>query len=389
MSCTIQSILSKHLEAYAKGHRLPSHQWKAAKALMHCRTATLGGHVQRCEAGHIVGVWFNSCRHRHCPRCNALKNERWLERQREKLLACAHRHVVFTIPSELRVVFRLNEALFTDAMFDAVRETMLTLVRDEQHVGGTPGLMLARHTWSRSLALHPHIHCLVSEGALSKDGCWVAPKRRCFLPARVVMSLYRGKLLHRLRALLEEGELELPQTTSARGLRAELYRLSKLDWNVRVGERYGHGVGVATYLARYLNGGPVRESQLRRVDGENLVFRYTTHRAGPAGARHHRMRLTPEQFIERYLMHVPQHRRRMLRCAGLYAGGAKARLDQAREQLGQPPVKPPEPIEWTAFVLKHAPEALRCPRCASPLRRAEFLAPVRAPPRGSIPKWSH
>ena len=105
---------------------------------MSCRTAAQGGHVQRCEAGHIVGVWFNSCWHRYCPRCKALKNERWLNQQREKLLACAHRHVVFTMPSELRVLSRLNEALFTDALFDAVRDTMLTLVRDVRHVGGTP-----------------------------------------------------------------------------------------------------------------------------------------------------------------------------------------------------------------------------------------------------------
>ena len=207
---------------------------------MSCRTAAQGGHVQRCEAGHIVGVWFNSCWHRYCPRCKALKNERWLNQQREKLLACAHRHVLFTLPGELRVLFRLNEALFTDALFDAVRDTMLTL----------------------------------------------------------------------------------PSSLSAAALNNELSRLSQLDWNVRVGERYGHGVGVATYLARYLNGGALRDSQLRRVGDEDIAFSYTGHRANSDGPRRQTLRLTPAQFIARYLAHVPQQRRRMLRCAGLYAGGA-------------------------------------------------------------------
>ena len=222
MRCTIQAVLQQHFDSYAAEHRLSLQQWKAANALMSCRTAALGGHVQRCEAGHLVGVWFNSCRHRNCPRCNALKNERWLKQQREKLLACAHRPVVFTMPSELRVLFRWNEALFTDALFDAVRDTMLTLVRDERHVGGTPGMMLARHTGSRSLAEHPHIHCQVSEGGLSPNGDWVSHIRRCVLPVKVVMSLSRGKVLHRLRTLLGDGDLILPGSLSARALNNEL-----------------------------------------------------------------------------------------------------------------------------------------------------------------------
>jgi hypothetical protein len=146
-------------------------------------------------------------------------------------------------------------------------------------------------------------------------------------------ALYRCKLLHRLRNLLGDDELTLLNSLSAAALNKELYRLSQLDWNVRVGERYGHGVGVAAYLARYLNGGALRDSQLRRVGGEDIAFSYTTHRANSDCARRQTMRLTPAQFIARYLAHMPQQRRRVLRCAGLYAGGAKARLEQARSQL--------------------------------------------------------
>ena len=294
--------------------------------------------------------------------------------------------MVFTIPSELREVFRFNEGVFSDALFDAVRDTLLTLVRDPRHVGGTPGLMLARHTWSRSLALHPHIHCLVSEGALSSQGRWLEPRRRCFLPAKVVMTLYRGKLLHRLRRLLSEGALTLPASLDTCALSALLNRLYTVDWNVRVGERYGHGVGVATYLARYLHGGPVRDAQLR-FKGEAIALRYTERRRD--GARRRTLRLKPAQFLHRYLVHVPQHRRRMLRCAGLYAGGAKRRLDQARSALGQAPVSPITPLDWRTFIQRHAPAALLCPRCASPLRRGESIARVRAPPPAPHLPWRH
>jgi len=362
MECTIQSILTQHFEAHTKRHRIPIHQWKAATALMQCRTAALGGHVQRCENGHIAGVWYNSCRHRYCPRCNALTNERWLLAQREKLLQCAHRHLVFTIPSELRVVFRLNDVVFTDALFAAVRETVMTLVGDERYVGGEPGVMMARHTWGRSLALHPHIHCLVSEGGLSASGEWLSAKRRCFLPARVVMSLYRGKLLSKLGKALAKGELELPRGMSAAALRDELYRLSQVAWNVRVGESYGHGVGVATYLARYLHGGPLRDSQLRRAGAQEVVLHYTGHRDAGDAPRRRQLRLSPDGFVTRYLLHVPPQRRRMLRCSGLYAGERKARLDQAREQLGQPPVQEPEELDWRDFLQRHAPQAPLCPQ---------------------------
>jgi len=158
MERAVQKIFELGFESYASERRLPLHQWKAARSLMRCRTAALGGHVQRCENGHVQGVWYNSCRHRWCPQCNALANERWLEAKRAVLLRCAHRHIIFTIPHELIALWRLNGEALAQALFDAVRETLHTLLADERHLGARAAMLLALHTWGRGLPFHPHVY---------------------------------------------------------------------------------------------------------------------------------------------------------------------------------------------------------------------------------------
>jgi hypothetical protein len=184
---TLQQMLGNHFDELVRGHKLSAPQYRAGHALMGCRTAALGGHVQRCPNGHVQQVWYNSCRHRACPQCNGLAKERWVQRTRARLLQCAHRHVVFTIPHQLNVVWRLNTASMMDGLFEAARDTLFQLLRDPRHLGAQPGMQLALHTWGRSLELHPHIHALATEGGL-REGEWVEPRRSHFLPARVRRS---------------------------------------------------------------------------------------------------------------------------------------------------------------------------------------------------------
>jgi len=158
-------------------------------------------------------VWYNSCRHRACPQCNGVAKEQWLARTRARLIECAHWHVVFTIPHQLNVLWRLNTAAMSAALFECARDTLLELLADPRHLGAQPGMQLALHTWTRSLDLHPHIHALVSDGGL-RDGIWVHPRRSHFLPATVVMMLFRGKLLDALRRMHRGEELRLPDTMS-------------------------------------------------------------------------------------------------------------------------------------------------------------------------------
>jgi Transposase zinc-binding domain/Putative transposase len=211
---TIQHLLQEHFDDLVGGRRLSAPQYRAASALRNCGTAALGGHVQRCPNGHVERVWYNSCRNRACPQCNGLARERWLERTRARLIDCAHWHVIFTIPHQLNILWQLNTAVMMDTLFAAARDTLLELLNDPRHLGAQAGIQLALHTWTRALALHPHIHALVSDGG-TNDGIWVTPRRSHLLPAKVVMLLFRGKLLDALRQLHECGELRLPEQMSA------------------------------------------------------------------------------------------------------------------------------------------------------------------------------
>jgi hypothetical protein len=347
-----------------------------------CRTAALGGHVQRCPNGHVERVWYNSCRHRACPQCNGLAKEQWLERTRARLIECAHWHVVFTIPHELNVLWMLNTDAMMSALFAAARDTLLELLGDPAHLGAQPGIMLALHTWGRSLNLHPHIHALVSDGGL-RDGLWVQPRRSHFLPATVVMRLFRGKLLDALRSLDRSGALRLPDDMSAERLASLLNRLGrKVKWNVRVCARYEHGRGVSIYLARYVRGGPFANTQIAHASPDQIIFRYTPHADAVQPRPTAALALSPERFLARVLAHAPEPKRHSVRYYGLYAHACAQPLNAARALHQQLPPTPPEPIQWQNYLARfpRAAPAAHCPRCHAPLVRGALIAALRAPP---------
>ena len=379
---TIQQILNEHLDSLLRSHTLSVPQYRAARALSVCRTAALGGHVQRCPNGHVERVWYNSCRHRACPQCNGLAKEQWLERAGARLIECAHWHVVFTIPHELNVLWMLNTDAMMSALFAAARDTLLELLNDPRHLGAQPGIMLALHTWGRSLNLHPHIHALVSDGGL-REGLWVQPRRSHFLPARVVMQLFRGKLLDALRALHRAGALRLPDELSAERFVSLTNRLGrKVKWNVRVCARYAHGRGVSIYLARYVKGGPFNNTQIARANNSRVIFRYTPHAQADQPKPRAALRLSPERFLARVLAHAPEPNRHSVRYYGLYAHACAEQLNAARGLHGQLPAAPPEPIQWQRYLACY-PRALastHCPRCHAPLVRGALIVASRAPP---------
>ena len=347
-----------------------------------CRTAVLGGHVQRCPNGHIERVWYNSCRHRACPQCNGLAKEQWLERTRARLLDCAHWHVVFTIAHQLNVLWMLKKAVMMDALFAAARDTLLELLGDTRYLGAQAGMLLALHTWNRDMGLHTHIHALVSEVGV-KDGQWVTPKRSHFLPARVAMCLFRGKLLARLRALHRAGALRLPEELSAERLVSLINRLGrKVKWNMLVCERYAHARGLSVYLARYTKGAPFANSQIAYADQTQVIFRYSPHAHTGQDKAAATLKLSPESFIARMLAHVPEPACHTLRYYGLYAHAKNAELNAARALHGQQPAAPPEPIQWQDYLARfpRALAAAHCPLCHARLMRAALIAPRRVPP---------
>ena len=383
MECTLRGIFQAHFEAYAERHRLPAYVHRAAYWISHCRTAELGGHLRRCPEGHSERAFYNSCHQRICPQCQGLATERWLERQRARLLDCAHHHLIFTIPHELNALWCGNRAPMAKLLFGAVRETLMELLGDARHLGAQPGFIAALHTWGRSLSLHPHVHVLAADGGLDEHGAWVKPRRSHFLPARVLMLLFRGKFLAMLRQAIERRALRLPPDLTRERCVSLLNRLGRKKWNVHIRARYAHGQGVAAYLARYLKGGPLKNTQLLSAGPGGVRFRYRPHRdADDATGAFMVMTLDPAAFLARYLAHLPQPGSQTVRGYGLYGQRAGARLDQARAALGQPPVTEPAPLAVEEFLARfdRTPAADRCARCGARLRFVSLIAHGPAPP---------
>lgn len=382
MERTVRAIFQQHFESYAQAHRLPVYVHRAAYWLSHCRSAELGGHVRRCPEGHVEATWYNSCHQRYCPQCQALETERRLEAQRARLLSCAHHHLIFTIPHELNGLWCYNREALGNVLFGAAREVLTELLADRRYAGGRGAFLLGLHTWSRTLALHPHIHALVADGALTEAGAWVASRRSHFLPARVVMMLFRGKFLDRVRIALARGELRLPPDTSVERVRSLSNRLGRKKWNVHLMARYAHGEGVAAYLARYLRGGPIKNVQLLEVTQQRIRLRCKGDAESEA-RESAVLNLTPAQFLARYLAHLPAPGQQRLRAYGLYAHTQRARLDAARAQLGQAPVAEPEPIDYEDFLaqFKNNVSPTRCPRCRQILQIVPLTPHATGPPR--------
>jgi len=384
---TLQTIFQDAFPAYEQTHPLPAHVRRAARAIMQCRTAALGGHVQACPDGHMARIWYNSCRHRACPQCAYLQTERWLACQQVRLLACDHYHVIFTLPHDLNPLWLANVSVMTTLLFQAVHDTLRTLLADPKYLGAQPGLIAALHTWSQTLMLHPHVHCLVTGGGRTSDGPWKAVRNGFLLPARVVMAVFRGKLLAAIRQAFARGALVLPEPMQPQQFINLLHRLghpTKTRWNVRIMERYRHGAGVVTYLARYLRGGPIKNARLVAWDGDSVTFTYRARQeeadAGPASPQ--RMTLPVADFLQRWLLHVPVPQTRTVRCYGLYHATQTAALALCRAALGQPPVVVPAGLDWQTVCAQRGdahPE--RCPTCGQQLVCTGVIPRGGAPPR--------
>jgi len=387
---TLQAILQLGYAAYARRHAVPAHVRRAVWAILACRTALLGGHVQACPDGHVERIWYNSCRHRLCPPCAWVQVQRWLTKQKARLLVCEHYHVIFTMPHELNDLWLANIEGMSQLLFSSVHHTLLELLGDRKYLGAKPGIIATLHTWSQTLLLHPHIHCLVTGGGLNETGRWVAVRHGFLLPMRVVMALFRGKLLAAIRQGLQSGQLTPPPGKRRQQVENVLNKLGRTKWNVHIRERYPSGQGVLIYLARYLRGGPLSNRRLRACDGQQVVFAYEERAKGPGGqAKARTMRLPLEQFLGRWLLHVPPVGAVYVRCWGVYAHTQGTALARCRSQVGQDPVEAPVPVDGhpEAHEGTEAPPE-HCPVCGQPLVCTALLPRAGVPPPTAT-GWEH
>jgi hypothetical protein len=372
MDATLQSVFNMHFEQYMQTHALPLKHFKAANAIMACRTEAMGGHVQRCPDHHEEHVQYHSCKHRSCPRCHALEKARWVEQQQARLLACDHYHVIFTLPHELLDLWQLNTRWFANTLFQAARDTLITLLQDEKHLGATPGILMALHTWGRTLTLHPHVHCLVTGGGLDAQQQWRALCYDYLLPVAVVKALYKGKLLARLWTALQAGELAVPAGQTQADVQRLFRQLNDKPWNVRIQERYPQGHGVMLYLSRYVKGGAITDRRLLHTDEKQVVFDYVDHH----DQQRKRMRLSLDHFLQRVLWHVPEPGQHTVRHYGLYAHHGRDKRARCREQLNQgPEQRSVDPLDWQRFMHQLGRTQVgKCSTCGKALLRCEDVA---------------
>ena len=381
---TVQRVLQARFAEYAAKRNPPPYVRRAAGQLMQCRTEALGGHVKSCPNGHVHRYWFASCRHRSCPQCAAMRVEEWLAKQKARLLHCPHSHIIFTLDHELNDLWLYNRKELTKLFFRCVRDTLIALLADPQYLGAKPGIIAALHTWGSDLKLHVHIHCLVTAGGLAKDGSWRTPEKSCLLPRRAVMKLFRGKFHDRLYKAIDKGKLKPPPDRRKNQMLGLANKMGVKTWNVKVHDPYEHGKGVATYLARYMRGGPISNKRLVDSKDGQVTFDYRDNRDRDDNGRGtwKPMTLSTEQFIWRLVQHVPVPNGQLVRSYGLYANAKSDELATCRELLGQKEEEesPQSTLEeFWASLGEENPTC--CPVCGAKLiSHSEFKPGVRAPP---------
>jgi hypothetical protein len=274
----------------------------------------------------------------------------------------------------------------TNLLFATAHATLDELLGDAKYLGACPGLIAALHTWSQTLVLHPHLHCLVTGGGLTDAGQWNPVRNGFLLPVRVVMAVFRGKLLAAMDAAVHQGTLTLPDGMPLRHWAILRNKLGRQKWNVHIRERYPHGIGVLTYLARYVRGGPLANQRLVASKQGEVTFRYRINGETSDRKLQGLLTLPLAEFIRRYLLHVPEPGTKVVRCYGLYAPTKREALAVCRAQLGQGPVVEPSVLDWqTACQDRGDDHPERCPVCGRQLVCFGVILPARIPPPSAIP----
>ena len=335
---------------------------------MDCRTEKLGGHTQYCENGHVNGVWYNSCKDRACPKCKGIHSERWLLKTESVLLRCPHHHIIFTLPHELNSFWLFNRSLMTDILFRSVQETLKQLSKDKRYLNAKPGFICALHTWGRNLSLHPHIHCLMTHGGLTEANKWREPKKKCLFPRKVVMMIFRGKVCAFIKEALKQNKLMIPVHESSQQVINLCNKLGRKEWVVHFCKRYDHGQGVAKYIAKYVRGGPLKNRQIKITRQGQVNFSYSSYQTKKLET----LSIGINDFIARWLNHIPVPKKQLVRSYGLYSPRAIKALNAARELHQQDIVTKPMMLMWQEY-LEGKDQGSFCQKCGASLMHGEAV----------------
>jgi hypothetical protein len=373
-----------------RGH-LSVGQLKVMSAIESCRSAALGGHALRCSACAQPQIAYNSCRNRHCPKCQSSAAQRWLDARQTDLLPVDYYHVVFTLPAPISAIAYTNKELVYGLLFDLAAETLRTIAADPKHLGARIGVTLVLHTWGSALTHHPHVHGIVPGGGLALDADrWIGCKPGFFLPVRVLSRLFRRRFLEELAAAHGRGQLRFFGEHAALadpGAFAQwLAPLRQCEWVVYAKRPFAGPAAVLAYLSRYTHRVAIANSRLLALDERGVTFRWKDYRA-EGRTRHKTMSLSSAEFMRRFLLHVLPGGFHRIRHYGLLANARRrSNLATARTLLHQPAPAVAHSSEAPTGT-GHAQPTFRCRHCGAPMLILETLARVphiRGPPASAV-----
>jgi hypothetical protein len=386
----VAEIFRAHGPAWRQAQRahLSPGQLKVMSAIEQCRSAALGGHVLRCNACEHTQIAYNSCRNRHCPKCQGNAARRWLEAREVDLLPVEYYHVVFTLPAPISAIAYYNKAVIYGLLFEVAAEVLRTIAADPRHLGAQIGVTLVLHTWGSALTHHPHVHGVVPGGGLSPDGeRWVGCKPGFFLSVRVLSRLFRRRFLEELQRAHRSGQLqffgEYAHLTDATTFGDWLAPLRACEWVVYAKRPFAGPAAVLTYLSRYTHRVAISNRRLVALDERGVTFRWKDYRA-KGRTRYKTMTLGADEFMRRFLLHVLPGGFHRIRHFGLFANaGRKTNLAKARE-LFQVLPEGDVGAQGDDAPLACGQPTFICPHCGAPMIIIDILvrgAMIRAPPR--------
>ena len=366
----LADIVRRHGDAYRQTHSLSLEQLRPLRAIEVCRRAELGGHVEQCGQCNFTRIAYNSCRNRHCPKCQRLDRARWLQQRQAELLPVEYFHVVFTLPEALNGIALQNKTTVYGILFRAAAETLLTIAGDPQHLGAQIGFFAILHTWGQNLLHHPHLHCVVPGGGLSPDGDWVPCRPGFFLPVRVLSSLFRKLFLQMLEKAFRQDQLQFHGDWAYLHQPDAFLRyirpLAKIDWVVYAKPPFGGPHQVLEYLGRYTHRVAISNDRLAAQDDTSVSFRWKDYRHGN---RQKVMKLPAEEFLRRFLLHTLPPGLQRIRHYGLFSNRRRRQtLEQCRTLLATPAsaLLPRPAQDYRDLYQSLTAVSLRqCPHCGS------------------------
>ena len=365
-------------------------RWKILNAILRCRTAALGGHIDECSRCRHRAISYNSCRNRHCPKCQANARHRWLEARRAELLPIRYVHVVFTLPHQFAPLALVNQKVVYGLLFRLAAETLMTFARDPRLLGAEIGFFAVLHTWNQKLEHHPHLHCVVSEGGIAGDGSrWVRPRYDWFLPVRAMAKAFRGKFLDALREAFDAGELrfsgQMKTLSTPRAFAALLQQSCRRKWVCYAKRPFGGPEHVLQYLGNYTHRVAISNHRLVRLEQGKVSFRW---RDSAHSNQKRVMTLPVEEFLRRFLLHVLPRGFVRIRHFGFLANRKRQQQLHLCRELLQANAAPTAVSCCPESAPTPAKSFWSCPLCSGEMVIVERLAPgapyVRPPPQAEV-----